>query len=194
MGNGISENVNIRADSVHIAYGDHAVAGPFGSVLLPVLQNLMRGLERRLVADMTETGALIVVDGLLSFPLTMFSLSTQPVFAFVKTHHCQYLDQPDHLALLHRLESGSRRPVFQFGEGVASRYSWYVCLAPRRAIKCSPVGVGRLRGFYGKRSRRNNPPCESDYLFPRGFRLKSKVGSSISPKSLSPIGRPSLGA
>lgn len=71
----------------------------------------------------------------------MFSLSNQPVLGFVKAHHRQYLNRPEHLAVLDRIESGSRSPMFRFGEGVASRYSWYVRLAPRQAIEYSLVGV-----------------------------------------------------
>ena len=40
MGNGISEKVDIRVDSVHIVYGGHAVAGHSRSVLLPVLRKV----------------------------------------------------------------------------------------------------------------------------------------------------------
>ena len=74
----------------------------------------------------------------------MFSLSKQPVSGFVKTHHRQYLNRPEHLAVLDRLESGSRSPMFRFGEGVASGYSWYVRLALCRAIEYSLAGVIRL--------------------------------------------------
>ena len=77
---------------------------------------------------LTTTGALIVADGPLSFPLTMFSLSKQPVLGCVEVHHHQYLNHPDHLAVLYRLESGSRSSVLQFGERMASHYSWYVRL------------------------------------------------------------------
>ena len=54
MGNGISENADIKLDSVHITYGGHTVIGHSSSVFLPALRSLVRGLESRLVAHTTE--------------------------------------------------------------------------------------------------------------------------------------------
>lgn len=54
MGNVISENADIRLDSVHMTYDGHAAVGHSCSVFLPELRNLVRGLESRLVAHATE--------------------------------------------------------------------------------------------------------------------------------------------
>ena len=115
-----------------------------------------------------------MVEEPFGFPLAMASLSEQPVLGFVKTHHRQYVDHVYHLAVLHRLESGSRSPVSLIGKGVASRYSWYVRLAPRLAIEYSLGLVVPLEVSTAIDREETIPLANLSTSFPGHFTLGSR--------------------
>jgi hypothetical protein len=103
------------------------------------LQNAMRQAEATLAQDILSNGGaeLVISDG----PLTYFA--SGPAIGLVKRQSRAYLDG-EHARVLGRLAVGERTPIFKFGEQRLERYSWYLCLAPRRAIDGAMAGLVRL--------------------------------------------------
>ena len=103
------------------------------------LQNAMREAEATLAQDILSSGSaeLVISDG----PLTYFA--SGPAIGLVKRQSRAYLDG-EHAQVLGRLRVGERTPIFKFGEQRLERYSWYLCLAPRRAIDGAMAGLVRL--------------------------------------------------
>ena len=66
-----------------------------------------------------------------------------PAIGLVKRQSRAYLDG-EHAQVLGRLRVGERTPIFKFGEQRLERHSWYLCLAPRRAIDGAMAGLVRL--------------------------------------------------
>ena len=83
------------------------------------------------------TADLVVSDG----PLTYFA--SGPAIGLIKRQFRAYLDG-EHAQVLGRLQVGQRTPIFKFGQQRLERYSWYLCLAPRRAIDGAMAGLVRL--------------------------------------------------
>jgi hypothetical protein len=108
------------------------------------LQNAMREAEATLAQEILARGeaALLVSDG----PLTYFA--SGPAIGLVKRQSRAYLSG-DHAAVLGRLQVGERTPIFRFGQQRLERFSWYLCLAPRRAIDGPMAGLVRLEVLTG---------------------------------------------
>jgi hypothetical protein len=103
------------------------------------LQVLMRKLEGELAVLTADERRLTFVDG----PLTYMLPLEKPILGYVKTHSRYYVGG-DQLRVVQQLQTGQRTPVFQFGTEGASRYSWYVCVGPRRELDHSLAGVIRV--------------------------------------------------
>lgn len=103
------------------------------------LQNAMRATEADLAKAILEGGEadLVVSDGPLSY------FAPGPAIGLVKRQSRSYLDPP-RAAVLGALGSGDRTPIFKLGEQRLERFSWYLRLAPRRAIEGTMAGVVRL--------------------------------------------------
>lgn len=103
------------------------------------LQNAMREAEAALAQDVLSGGSaeLVISDG----PLTYFAAG--PAIGLVKRQSRAYLDG-EHAKVLGRLRVGERTPIFRFGKQRLERYTWYLCLASRRAIDGAMAGLVRL--------------------------------------------------
>ena len=146
------------------------------------LQNTMRGREAELAEALAaEDGLLVFLDG----PLTFVAESARPVVGFVKRLLKQYLPPPQ-AALLRRLATGERTPVFLI-EAQSPRYSWYVRLAGGRAIDSSLAGVVRLEtsGALGLSASRELADTSAREL-PRF--ASSPARDPRAPQNLYPIG------
>jgi len=115
-------------------------ATPENTPVAPVqcLQNSMRRREAALGEALAAEGGLVFLDG----PLTFLSESARPVVGYVKRLLKTYLQAPES-AVLRRLRGGERSPLFLI-RSQAPRYSWYLRLAPGRAIDASLAGIVRL--------------------------------------------------
>ncbi|MFQ6019274.1 MAG: DNA double-strand break repair nuclease NurA [Dehalococcoidia bacterium] len=131
--------IAVGAGSMALEFEGYAVDQNSPKDSLDGLQRLMRELEAQIARDYAAENALAFVDGPLTFLLPL----EEPVLGYVKTLYRSYL--PDHLLpVLYELQAGQRTPVFAFGEGSAARYSWYLRLAPPRALDYGLAGVVRL--------------------------------------------------
>jgi hypothetical protein len=94
------------------------------------LQRLMRDAEEAVVAHVDPEGApLVLADG----PLRLVESRGSSAVGVVKRLVRQYLG-PDQEALLGRLSTGQRTPLFALAEqnGTVLGYSWYARIAPLR--------------------------------------------------------------
>ena len=140
VGGGLSPDplaVEIGARSV--AFQPRSVTGATPLEPIQGLQNAMREAEATLAQDILSraTADLVVSDG----PLTYFA--SGPAIGLIKRQSRAYLDG-EHAQVLGRLQVGQRTPIFKFGQQRLERYSWYLCLAPRRAIDGAMAGLVRL--------------------------------------------------
>ncbi|MCU0257219.1 MAG: hypothetical protein MUF60_10815, partial [Vicinamibacterales bacterium] len=107
---------------------------------LRALHESMRAAESALAARLSAAGALVVADGPLNLGIPQATTGT--VVGFVKRLFRTYV-AGDQLAVVRRLASGQRTPVFLI-RGRFARYSWFTRLgAPLRA-ESEFTGVVRL--------------------------------------------------
>jgi len=129
----------VGAGSTTLEFAGHAIPENSPKASMDGLQELMRRLEGQIAMRYVGRDLLAFVDG----PLTFLSPLAEPILGYVKTLHRQYLPQ-ERLSVLYGLLAGQRTPVFAFEEGSASRYSWYLRLAPPRALDYGLAGVVRV--------------------------------------------------
>jgi len=103
------------------------------------LQKAMRQSEAGLAERLAAEVDVVFLDGPLTFLTTN---AAGPVVGFIKRQVRTYLDPQAH-ALLPRLETGERTPLFLIA-GRDPRYSWYLRIAKGRPIESSLTGVVRL--------------------------------------------------
>ena len=141
LGGGLHE-ADLQANVGEIALPYRCRSVPGRELVDPIqgLQNAMREAEANLARDTFEGGQgdLVVVDG----PLTYFS-ANGPLVGLIKRQARAYLDG-EHSRLLGRLAAGERTPIFLIGDQRLERYSWYLRLAPSRAIDASIAGIVRM--------------------------------------------------
>ena len=140
VGGGLSADaLDIEIGQRRVRFQPRSVAGATPVEPVQGLQNAMREAEAMLAQDVLSGGnaELVVSDG----PLTYFA--SGPAIGLVKRQSRAYLDG-EHAEVLERLRPGERTPIFRFGEQRLERYSWYLCLAPRRAIDGAMAGLVRL--------------------------------------------------
>jgi len=120
---------------------------PANDPAVPVqgLQKAMRQSEAGLAERLSAERDVVFLDGPLTFLTTNAHGS---VVGFVKRQLRNYLE-PRAQALLPRLETGERTPVFLI-EGRDARYSWYTRIARGRSIESSLTGVVRLEAPAGR--------------------------------------------
>lgn len=90
--------------------------------LIAHFHSRMRAAEAVLSAKLAARGTFVVADGPIN------ELRAQPIVGYVKTHRVTYLG-PEHQALIGRLRSGERTPLFLIAAEQFARYSWYLRLA-----------------------------------------------------------------
>jgi uncharacterized protein len=114
---------------------------PENTPLAPLagLQGAMRRAEGALASELAAQGALVFLDG----PLTFAGGGRASVVGFVKRLLRSYLPV-DAAALLPRLAVGERTPLFLIEDAVHPRYSWYARIAYGRPIEDALTGVVRL--------------------------------------------------
>jgi len=140
VGGGLSPDpFTVEIGSRVVRFQPRSVTGVTPVEPIQGLQNAMREAEATLAKNVLSRGSaeLVVSDG----PLTYFA--SGPAIGLVKRQSRAYLDG-EHARLLGRLDVGERTPIFKFGEQRLERYSWYLCLAPRRAIDGAMAGLVRL--------------------------------------------------
>jgi hypothetical protein len=140
VGGGMAgELLNLRIGTHGLAFAPRSVDGCNPMDPLQGLQNAMRDAEGTLAQEILARGDcdLVVSDG----PLTYFNAG--PAVGMVKRQSRAYLEG-DRAALLRRLAPGQRTPLFKLGEQRLERYSWYLKLAPSRAIDGVMASVVRL--------------------------------------------------
>jgi len=140
VGGGLSaEALDVVIGGSLVQFQPQSVTGVTPLEPIQGLQNTMREAEATLAQDVLSSGSaeLVVSDG----PLTYFA--SGPAIGLVKRQSRAYLDG-EHAQVLGRLQVGERTPIFKFGEQRLERYSWYLCLAPRRAIDGAMAGLVRL--------------------------------------------------
>lgn len=103
------------------------------------LQAAMREGEGRLTERLSAQVDVVVQDGPLSF---VSAAAPGAVMGLVKRLQRNYLEPAQH-ALLGRLETGQRTPVFLIG-GKEPRFSWYLRIARGRPIESTLTGIVRL--------------------------------------------------
>jgi hypothetical protein len=134
-----ADALDIEVGARRLRFEPRSVGGATPLEPIQGLQNGMREAEASLAQDLLSGGGaeLVVSDG----PLTYFA--SGPAIGLVKRQSRAYLDGP-HAQVLGRLQAGERTPIFKFGEQRLERYSWYLCLAPRRVIDGAMAGLVRL--------------------------------------------------
>lgn len=140
VGGGLSADpLDIEIGQRRIRFQPRAVTRVTPLEPIQGLQNGMREAEAALAQDVLSSGGaeLVVSDG----PLTYFA--SGPAIGLVKRQSRAYLDG-EHAKVFGRLQAGERTPIFKFGEQRLERYSWYLCLAPRRPIDGAMAGLVRL--------------------------------------------------
>jgi hypothetical protein len=103
------------------------------------LQKAMRQTEAGLAERLSAEVDVVFLDGPLSF---LTPAARGSVVGFVKRQLRSYLEPAAH-ALLPRLETGERTPLFLIA-GRDPRYSWYLRIAHGRSIESALTGVVRL--------------------------------------------------
>lgn len=131
--------VRVEAGPAELEFQGHSAIQNSPRATLQELQNLMRSLEAQISRSYADQGALVFLDGPLTFLLPL----EEPILGYVKTLHRPYL--PEHLMpIVYKLETGQRTPVFGFGEGSAARYSWFLRLASPGPLHHVLMGVVRI--------------------------------------------------
>jgi hypothetical protein len=140
VGGGLSPDpLTVEIGSGIVRFQPRSMTGATPLEPIQGLQNAMREAEATLARDILSQASadLVVSDG----PLTYFA--SGPAIGLVKRQSRAYLDG-ERARVLGRLRVGERTPIFKFGEQRLERYSWYLCLAPRRAIDGTMAGLVRL--------------------------------------------------
>jgi hypothetical protein len=140
VGGGLEHGgLTVNIGSVAVEFRPSSVPGNAPLDPLRGLQNKMRTAEADLAASILGAGEadLVVSDGPLSY------FAPGPAIGLVKRQSRAYLD-PARAAVIADLRTGDRTPIFKLGAQRLERYSWYLRLAPRRAIDGSMAGVVRL--------------------------------------------------
>ena len=138
-GGGLHPPVHVGAGSTTLEFRGHAALENSPRATLQELQNLMRTLEAEIGRSYADEQALVFLDG----PLTFLLPVDEPILGYVKTLHRTYL--PERLMpVLYDLLAGQRTPVFGFGEGSATRYSWFLRLAAPGPLHHRLTGVVRV--------------------------------------------------
>jgi hypothetical protein len=131
--------LEVRLGAGGLRFEGRSVVGSAPADPVQGLQNAMREAEARL-AQATLTGGaaeLVVLDG----PLTYFAGG--PAVGMVKRQARTYLDA-ERAQVLPKLATGERTPIFRLGEQRLERWSWYLRLAPRRAVDGAMTDIVRL--------------------------------------------------
>jgi hypothetical protein len=103
-------------------------------------ERLARALVERAAAPVEREGALVVVDG----PLTFEEPGRGKVVGYVKRLFRLYLP-PEHLAVLARLAAGTRTPLFALRSTRRfARFSWFLRLARPQGAHSDLAGIVRL--------------------------------------------------
>ncbi len=131
--------VRVEAGSATLEFEGHAEPENSPKAVLQELQQLMRRLEGDVARPYAAEDSLTFVDGPLTFLLPL----EEPILGYVKTLYRSYLPG-ELMTVLHQTGPGERTPVFGFGEGSATRYSWYLRLAAPGPLDHSLAGVVRL--------------------------------------------------
>lgn len=140
LGAGIRHDaIDIDAGSAVLRYEGHGAPENNRRQVANEIQVLMRKLEGDLARSLANPDDPTFVDG----PLTYLLPLEEPIVGYVKTHSRHYVGDAE-MRVVASLEAGCRSPVFQFGEGANSRYSWYMRLAAVRGIEHSLAGIVRL--------------------------------------------------
>src|SRR5262249_27053898 len=118
-----------------------STADPKADGPLRKIQEEMRVAEERLGRDLAGAeSSLVVVDGPLSFE----EPGRGGAVGFIKRLFRLYLP-PEHLALLGRLPTGSRTPLFALRSTKRfARYSWFLRLARPQVADSDLAGIVRL--------------------------------------------------
>ena len=132
-------NIEVGAGSTKLQFEGHAIPENSPRATLDGLQELMRRLEGQVALPYVEADALAFMDGPLTFLLPL----EEPILGYVKTLYRSYLPS-EQARTLYELRPGERTPVFGFGEGSATRYSWYLRLAAPGPLDYTLAGVVRI--------------------------------------------------
>jgi hypothetical protein len=145
------------------------------------LQTTMRRGEAALAEELAADGAVVFLDG----PLTFVAASARPVIGFVKRLLKPYLPAAE-AAVLRLLAAGERTPLFLI-EAQSPRYSWYLRLAAGRPIDSTLAGIVRLEtaGALGLSAARELADASAREL-PRF--ASSAARDPRAPQNLYPIG------
>ncbi len=104
------------------------------------LHSEMRIAEQALATSLAVPGALVLADG----PLSITARNASPVVGFVKRLFQLYVPA-EQLAVVRRLPSGARSPVFLIrSSGRFGRYSWFVRLGTPLRVESEFTGIVRL--------------------------------------------------
>lgn len=133
------ETIRVPAGGIVLEYMSASADENTRAKVMAQLQVLMRKEEGKLAVMTADDRRLTFVDG----PLTYMLPLEKPILGYVKTHSKYYVTG-EQLRVVQQLQTGQRTPVFQFGTDHNSRYSWYVCVGPRRELDHSLAGVIRV--------------------------------------------------
>jgi hypothetical protein len=178
-----ADTVRVRIGSATVDYAPKAEPGGDPNAPVDGLHSQMQAIEANLAARLAGHGQrLVLADGRLGF----LDPTASPVVGVVKRFVRAYLE-PEHDALLPRLGTGERTPLFGLiyeGQPL-ERYAWYTRICPMRApwhdhaglVRCEVrAGVG-LDGAVALADR-------VSALLPR---FAGRAGDPRSPQNLAPV-------
>ncbi|MBI3682558.1 MAG: hypothetical protein HY235_19435 [Acidobacteria bacterium] len=138
LGNGQKQSATVRVGGSPVVFEAHSSPQNSPDAMLAELQSRMRTAEARLAESLASTRASVFVDG-----LSYRSTGRHQVVGIVKRIVEPYLGAAE-FALVGRLRTGERTPVFAILDGNYNRYSWFLRLAEPRVIDHPLCGVVRL--------------------------------------------------
>jgi hypothetical protein len=178
------EPVAARVGRMEVRFEPQTTPGADPNAPLERLQDLMRDEERALAARLVLDGApLVLVDG----PLRLGEEGGSPAVGVVKRSVRRYLDD-EHEALIGRLGSGQRTPVF----GLLDRqsdlrgYSWYTRITALRKPWHDHAGVVRCEVRTGV--GRDAAVALADRVSATLPRYAGRPGDPRTPQNLAPVG------
>lgn len=186
LGGGLrAARVEIPAGAHLLVYEPAVTPGSDPDAPLIRLQDQMREQEAALAARAAaESDCLVLVDGPLK---SLRDETASPVVGVVKRFTRAYLD-PEHDALLGRLQPGERTPLFGLAyEGhPLERYAWYTRLVASRAMWHDHAGLVRceVRAGVGLDEARGLADRISG-LLPR---YAGRASDPRYPQNLAPVG------
>jgi len=131
---------SVAMDACGLWFEPQTVAGSMPEDLVNAMQQIMRTREAELSASLfADADTCVFADG----PLSYHTLATHRITGIIKRIFLPYLDS-EHMALVMRLETGERTPVFAIRDGKYDRYSWFQRLAGQRATEHAMAGIVRL--------------------------------------------------